>query len=191
MKGNPRSKSQKNSYLFEKIKDSIKEISLLETRALRDKNSFVRHLRACGLKRNMRVLDVGSGTGHRAKILARFVRNGEVVGIDRSEKLLSEAQLNLKLKNLIFKKIDFQSFSQLSGIGKFDFVYVRLVIQHLKDPESVLLNLKRIMKPGGIIFLEDTDRDWVSLVPDVVGWEDLYKKVKNGQEKRGRPSFRP
>jgi SAM-dependent methyltransferase len=39
----------------------------------------------------------------------------------------------------------------------FDLVYCRFLLIHVPDPAACLLEMKRVLKPGGIIFVEDGD----------------------------------
>jgi ubiquinone/menaquinone biosynthesis C-methylase UbiE len=179
---------KKNSYQFDNFRDTKNEARLLEVRANRDIGELIPALKRSGLTEKMRVLDLGSGTGRRSELISRFVRCGEVLGIDQSDELLDQAKARIKeskLDNISFEKADIMSYKSLRSLGKFDFVYIRLVIQHLKDPLKALANINQIMRPGGIIFLEDTDRDWVSVVPEIPAWEKMYRVIKDGQTKRG------
>ena len=145
-------------------------------------------LKTSGLTPENRVLEVGAGTGKRALEIAKFVEHGEVVGIDISESLLksaSENPANKNRKNLSFQSADIMSKESLSPLGKFDFVYIRLLLQHLNDPLMALENLQGILNPKGRIFIEDIDRDWMAVTPSSPEWAELYLKVKARQNERG------
>jgi SAM-dependent methyltransferase len=39
----------------------------------------------------------------------------------------------------------------------FDFAYARLLFQHLRDPRSALVEIHRVLKPGGTLVIHDID----------------------------------
>jgi ubiquinone/menaquinone biosynthesis C-methylase UbiE len=177
-----------NSFIFDSLSEKDKEAERLEIRSKVRLTSLVPTLVSIGLTSDMKVLEVGVGTGTRAIELAKFLKNGSLVGIDVSNDLLKKTRQNLissGLKNTSLTVADITSKSSLQGLGTFDFIHVRLLIQHLKKPVYALKNLNYLLKPGGKIFLEDTDRDWVNVVPSNKSWDKLYEKVKKGQKLRG------
>jgi ubiquinone/menaquinone biosynthesis C-methylase UbiE len=178
----------RNSYKFDSFLDRSGEAKRLETRALVGLDDFASNLKKIGLRKGMTVLEVGAGTGTRALELAKLVQTGRVVGIDTSRDLLKAAEsLRRKSKrsNLKFCEANVLSSSSLRPLGKFDFIHVRLVIQHLADPLQALRNLKALLYGGGTIFLEETDRDWMSIYPSTSSWDAMYEKMKDGQKKKG------
>src|SRR5262249_2969562 len=115
-----------------------------------------------------------------------FVTGGEVVGIDTSDTLLDEARKRSRAENVPnvrFEKIE--ATSKSLETATFDFAYARLVVQHFSKPVSVFRNIRRILKPGGTFFIEDTDRDWMALHPAPKEWTQFYRKVKQGQKRQG------
>ena len=82
---------KKGSYSFDKFRNQRYEAKLLEVRAARNLAELIPSLKYAGLNKNMKVLDVGSGTGTRTIELAKFVVDGSVVGIDSSHSLLKRA----------------------------------------------------------------------------------------------------
>ncbi len=109
----------------------------------------------------MRVVDLGCGTGIISQAIARFLTSGSIVGVDRSPSMVLAAQNRAQKQettNLTFQvgsseKLDLPSSSC-------DFVYARLLFQHLSDPQLTLREIKRVLKPGGIICIVDVDNDW-------------------------------
>lgn len=102
-----------------------------------------------------RVLDVGCGRG---LLLRAFQRRGwEVQGTELSEAAAAYAREVLGLK---------VSIGELAGLGfpadHFDVVTLWHVLEHLPDPRLLLAEARRILKPGGVLFLG---------VPNFGGWE--------------------
>ena len=86
-----------------------------------------------------RVLDVGCGDGHVARILLR--RGYEVTGIDSSEG--SEAE---------FRRIQADLDNGLPALShQFDFILCADILEHLRDPLGFLRRLKTSLRPGGCI----------------------------------------
>ena len=109
-----------------------------------------------------RILDVGVGTGHMAFDMAK-ARNGdnEIVGIDISDDMLNTCRERCAdLPNVSFQMADLYGlpFSEES----FDVVLSVQVFEYLEDVQKALLELHRVLKPGGRLILRDTD--WGTLI---------------------------
>jgi ubiquinone/menaquinone biosynthesis C-methylase UbiE len=98
-----------------------------------------------------RVLDAGCGPGTITIGLARKVSPGPVIGIDIEESQFAKAREQAEQEGL---NIEFQTanISHLPfGDGYFDAVFSHAVLQHLTDPDAALTELRRVLKPGGLI----------------------------------------
>jgi ubiquinone/menaquinone biosynthesis C-methylase UbiE len=100
------------------------------------------------LKKGMRVLDVGCGTGAITAGIAEMVgENGFVVGIDSSEHLIAKGnEYCHHVSNLELIAVDLFTYNPKE---KFDLVVSARVLQWLSDPEKALLKLKDFLNPGG------------------------------------------
>jgi SAM-dependent methyltransferase len=100
-----------------------------------------------------RVLEVGSGLGILAAEVAALVPNGEVVGLEYSTAQL--ASIAASAPNLSFRQGDAHSlpFEENS----FDAVYCRYVLEHLSDPPRALSEMRRVLRPGGRVFVLEND----------------------------------
>lgn len=179
-------KSRRNSYQIDKFRSPKDEAKRLSHRAQARIEALIPTLKVLGLKPHMKLLEIGPGTGLRSVTLAKFLKKGQVLGIDTSVTLLEEAnrlKIAKRAKNLELKRLDLYS-GQIPR-GKFDFVYIRLVFQHLPDPLLALKNIKLALKPGGVLFIEETDRDWMMIYPAPSGWSETYEKVKEIQLRSG------
>ncbi len=117
-----------------------------------------RFFRDAGLKRGMRVLDVGSGGGDTALLAAELVGDaGEVLGLDRSPVAVAAAQNRMKAlgkRNISFR----QSDPDAVEFGKkFDAVVGRYVLMFNPDPAAMLRSLVQLLRPGGVIVFHETD----------------------------------
>ena len=94
-----------------------------------------RFFRLAGIGPGMRVLDVGSGVGDVAFLLAELVGpNGKIVGVDMDGAALEKAKRRgeqMKLRNVEFVRGDIRSASLP---GPFDAAVGRLVLLYCADP---------------------------------------------------------
>lgn len=121
---------------------------------LADLNRF--YFAEAGIKPGMRVLDVGSGAGDVAMLVAQMVGpTGSVIGTDREDPALNTARARVKdagLKNVEFLKGD---PSEMTFDQPFDAVVGRLVLMYYPNATETIQKLTAHLKPGGIIgFLE-------------------------------------
>jgi ubiquinone/menaquinone biosynthesis C-methylase UbiE len=113
---------------------------------------------AAGITAGMKVLDVGSGAGDVALLLADLVGpRGTVIGIDSNPTILDTARARVRAvgwTNVAFHAGDVRSI----GLDNdFDAVVGRWILMHLPDPVAVLHQVLRYLKPGGIIAFQESD----------------------------------
>ena len=110
-----------------------------------------------GLRRGMRVADIGCGVGLVSALLANLVGpDGHVVGIDASAAQIDQARARSDGgTNLSFV----QASATDTGLPResFDLVYCRFVLIHLTEPERALREMRALLKPNGILVWEDGD----------------------------------
>lgn len=149
----------------------------LETMEARTAAYEAAHL-APYLEPNHRVLDVGCGPGSITFGLARLVPDGEVVGIDANSDQLENARAKaseLGLSNITFSAGDVYGldFSDSS----FDAVFENGVLMHLSKQEHGLGEMKRVLRPGGMIALRDLFHQSSSL------YTSVPNLIEGGQER--------
>ena len=112
-----------------------------------------------GLQPGMRVADVGCGSGKTSLFLRELLQaEGEVVGIDASRSRIEHARSEHGVPGVSFVCRDFTQ--PLQDLGNFDFIWVRFVLEyHRSKSAEIVANLRRILKPGGILFLADLDHN--------------------------------
>ena len=117
-----------------------------------------RFLLEAGILPGMRVLDVGSGLGDVALLVAEIVGpEGEVVGVDTSAAAIAAASarsLSLSRRNISFATGD-PAF--LTFVQPFDAVVGRYVLLFQKDPASMLRALHAKLVPAGVIAFHELD----------------------------------
>jgi len=119
-----------------------------------------------GIKRGMNVLDIGCGNGAFVPSVARAIGpRGKLYALDiqkdmlkqLEEKLAQPQNRNIKNVELVLAsayKLPFKS-------NFFDLVYMVAALQEIPDKGKALKEMKRVLKPGGILavteFLPDPD----------------------------------
>lgn len=101
-----------------------------------------------------KILDAGTGTGHRLLRVASHFKNNSYSAIDFSEKSIGIAKKMAEQNSI--KNIDFRIYNlmeDLSDLGKFDIILCMGVLHHLSNPKKGLSNLTKILNQNGIIFL--------------------------------------
>jgi ubiquinone/menaquinone biosynthesis C-methylase UbiE len=97
-------------------------------------------------KRGEHVLDVGTGTGLVAHLVAAKVSPGTVIGIDLSDKMLSIAR-SKERKNTQF--VGMAAERLVFRPETFDLVTMGEALAYLSDPADALAEANRVLRPGG------------------------------------------
>jgi 2-polyprenyl-3-methyl-5-hydroxy-6-metoxy-1,4-benzoquinol methylase len=109
-----------------------------------------RLFRAAGVGPGQRVVELGSGAGDVAMLVARIVGpSGEVVGVERNQDSIAYATARVAkagLNNVRFTQSD---VGQIKEDKPFDAAVGRFILQFLPDPAAVLRSLTRLVRPGG------------------------------------------
>lgn len=104
------------------------------------------------LPKSAKILEAGCGFGHWVFWMAKH--NFQVTGVDIAEKTIETAKLyakNKKISNCKFVVADIRKLPLEDN--SFDMIFSFGVIEHFKNPKPLMLELKRVLKPGGKIFL--------------------------------------
>lgn len=104
-------------------------------------------------KGQLKVLDVGTGTGSIAAITAML--GHDVTGIDLCSNMIEEAKQNAQESELDISFMCTDAGELPFEDNTFDVVISRNVVWALMNPEEVLLQWKRVLKPGGTLFYFD------------------------------------
>ncbi|MBF7015994.1 class I SAM-dependent methyltransferase [Staphylococcus durrellii] len=121
------------------------------------RNDFtLRLLEAVNIQEGMRVLDVGCATGEVTHLLSEIVGvSGEVIGVDMNEQLLDIAKANNNADNIEY--INSDVYQLPDELEPFDVIVGRRILMYLPEAKACLQNLKRFLKPGGILCFQESD----------------------------------
>jgi len=138
------------------------------------------------LRPGQSLLDVGCGPGTITRDLARLVAPGHVLGIDRSSEVVAEAaSATDRTSRAEFAVGDLYALALEDA--SFDVVHAHQVLQHLSDPVAALVELRRLLRPGGLLAVRDSDYGafaWAPRDRRLDRWLELYRSVtaRNGAE---------
>ena len=127
-------------------------------------------------KRFHAILDVGVGNGASSKYLKKHFPNSQVLGIDisttaiKSAEELSEPGLSFEVKNVEKTNLP---------VEEFDLITAFQTHFHWSDLTQAFLELKRILKPDGIILLACEWSKLAYYLPDFTKQEKLEYYFSN------------
>lgn len=105
-------------------------------------------------------LDFGCGTGQLALLLQKHVR--KIMAVDAAPGMIEQLRSGIRaanVQNIEAKVLDITQETRLLPREGFDFVYSQMVLHHIEGYLKVVAELKRLLKPEGILCLVDLDRE--------------------------------
>jgi SAM-dependent methyltransferase len=155
------------------------EIARLDGQAASIAGATEALLRAAGIGGPLRVLDLGTGLGHVAFMVAGMLApGGSVLGVDQAERLLALAEQRRAAAgagNVRFVRGDARTFSPDEP---FDAVIARLLFFHLPDREQVLHRQLAALRPGGKIVLVEFDIGAMRAEPEIALVRDVQRWIE-------------
>jgi trans-aconitate 2-methyltransferase len=95
---------------------------------------------------DMRVADLGCGTGKLTRVLHAALNARETLGIDRSARMLDEARGGSLPNGLRF---DVGTIETFDAIGEYDVLVSNAALHWVDDHPSLIPRLARALRPGG------------------------------------------
>jgi len=121
-----------------------------EATAYRDHWAPVLHPMACALIEKLpgmdaaRVLDVGTGVGTLLPVLRKKFTDATVFGVDRAEGMLAHVDSDAPVAAADATKLCLQS-------STIDIAVMAFVLFHLPTPRDGLVEVRRVLRPGGVV----------------------------------------
>lgn len=111
-----------------------------------------------GALTGLTAIDAGCGGGDVTFALARHVGpNGQVIGIDLDVEKLGWARAEAEARGLAHVRFEACDVTQAWPVPEADLVYARFILTHLREPQHLLAQAMRALKPGAMILVEDID----------------------------------
>jgi ubiquinone/menaquinone biosynthesis C-methylase UbiE len=108
------------------------------------------------LHAGMQLIDCGCGPGSITVDLARAVAPGEAIGIDIRADALTHARTLARERGIANVAFQAASVYQLPyADGSFDAAFACAALQHLAAPVAALKEIRRVLRPGGVIGIVD------------------------------------
>jgi len=132
------------------------------------------------------VLDAGCGPGTITLDIAGHVAPGRVLGVDSSAEAIASAEelrRRVGVSNVEFSVGD--AYALGPGERTFDAAHAHQLLQHLGRPVEALGELRRVLRPGGLLAVRDSDYGAFTWWPSdsrLDRWLELYHEVagRNG-----------
>ncbi len=148
-------------------------------------------LQRAGLKAGLRVADIGCGVGILACWLAEQVGpEGEVIGVDISAGQVAVAQQTAQaagLKNIRF--VNAGAYATGLERESFDLVYSRFMLMHIQRPADAIAEMRALLKPGGILAIEDGDFSSPFSYPPSAVFDRCFELYRQSGARHGADFF--
>jgi demethylmenaquinone methyltransferase / 2-methoxy-6-polyprenyl-1,4-benzoquinol methylase len=136
---------------------------------------------ATRVRPGMRVLDLAGGTGDLAAEFARRVgTDGEVVLTDINGAMLAGGRDRLVNAGLILPVVQCDAEKLPFPDAHFDCVSIGFGLRNVTRKEAALAEMRRVVKPGGVVAVLEFSRVWQPLAP-VYDWYSFKVLPRLGQ----------
>ncbi len=134
-----------------------------------------RMLDRIGVGEGWACLDIGCGPGGITGLLSERVgSSGRVVGLDGNAGFLDHARQSAPA-NVDFIQGD--AYASDLPADSFDLVHMRFVASTAGAPERLLAEAKRLVRPGGIVALQEPDGSTLNCYPPHPAWDKLKRAL--------------
>lgn len=106
------------------------------------------------------VLDIGTGPGDIAILLAQRAPGLSIVAIDLGEHMLAMARENVAHSGLKDRVVIRRADAKATGFaaGSFDMIICNSLVHHIPEPALLLREIRRLARPGAGLFIKDLHR---------------------------------
>ena len=134
-----------------------------------------------------RALDVGCGSLGWLRLLSRWVGpDGTCVGTDSDERMLTAARTFVADERLAgVELVQDDLFDSALAAGSFDLVHARFQLAPLGRVDEQLTSYVRLLRPGGVLVLEDPDTSSWRYEPDAPACTELIGLILESFEAAG------
>lgn len=131
------------------------------------------------------ILDAGTGTARIPILICQQCPQLQIIGSDLSKNMLLIGSKNVEQAGLQKQiSLELADSKQLPyQDGQFDMVISNSIVHHLPDPLPFFLEIKRVLKPNGAIFIRDLirpdDEATMNAFVESIGTESEYDERQN------------
>ncbi len=175
------------SYHFDRFGDAERaaELRRLQRQATVLLDAEIAELGRLGFGAGQRILEVGCGPGFLTGPLSDVAGEAGGVGIDTSLELLAAASAIVAPAHANVRFVEGNAYATGLPGASFDFLYSRLVYQHLSRPLDALVEASRVVRPGGHVCLMDIDDGFLALHPCPPAFTRLTERALAAQAANG------
>jgi len=138
------------------------------------------------LERGLEVLDVGCGPGTITQGIAECVLPGRVTAIDRDPVQVAHAARLAEGRELTNLRFLGGSVYELPfAEASFDLAFSHALFEHLSDPRAALAEIRRVLRPGGLVALCSPDWDSFEMLKPTPEAEAALRDYRELQEQNG------
>ena len=109
------------------------------------------------LETGIEVLDVGFGRGKALNLLAKNFPNSHFTGYEISEEGVLFAQAEADANGCENVNFEIRSGADFDDDSRFDLIFTFDAVHDQADPDALLRNIRRALKPDGIYLMQDID----------------------------------
>jgi ubiquinone/menaquinone biosynthesis C-methylase UbiE len=175
------------SYQLGQFRDNSDSLRRLRRQASIVVNLELAQLEAAGLTAGCSIMDLGCGPGIITTEIARHAVPRRLLALDCNEISLRETRAQLEAANIAEAEVREGNVYTLdaAALGKFDFIYARLVFQHLSNPLGALARIAPCLAEGGRLCICDIDDQWFSAAPACPELPSFLNRAHLAQQARG------
>ncbi len=125
-----------------------------------------------------RLLDVGCGAGAVLGVIASAFPGLNLAGIDREPKQIEAATAHLGALGVPSADLRVGDANRLPWPDRhFDHAYLMWFVEHVQGIEPILREIRRVLKPGGTITINETEYESYHVWPENADWEYLEEAM--------------
>lgn len=140
-----------------------------------DEKHLERILEFLPFKADIKILDLGTGSGYLSFSIAKKCPDMTIIGLDIVEKALQVNRMKAEKENI--PNISFITYNGIDfpfADNEFDMVISRYALHHFPDIQKSISEVSRVIKPEGFLFISDPTPN----VNDTSRFVDEYMQLK-------------